>query len=61
MYEIFKNFSATFASNGSFIEWKIALHKKRFLADQAIEKIPISDILSQFSMSKIIRIFLNMT
>ena len=31
----FKNFSATSASNGSLIEWKIALfHKKNFLADQ---------------------------
>ena len=35
-YQIpFKNFSATSASNGGLIEWKIALfHKKIFLADQ---------------------------
>ena len=60
----FKNFSSTFASNGSLIEWKIALfHKKNcqinIHSKSGDQKMPICNLQSQFSMSKIIRIFLN--
>ena len=57
--------SATSASNGNLIEWKIALfQKKKFcqinLRSKSSDwKMAISDFQSQFSMSKIIRIFLN--
>ena len=49
----------------SLIEWKIVLfHKKKFCqmnirSKSSDQKMPISDFQSQFSMSKIIRIFLN--
>ena len=54
----FKIFSATSASNGSLLKWKIALFLKIFFVkstsalNQAIEKMPISDFQSQFSTWK---------
>ena len=54
----FKIFSATSASNGSLLKWKIALFLKNFFVkstsalNQAIEKMPISDFQSQFSTSQ---------
>ena len=60
----FKIFSATSASNGSLIKWKMALFQKKNFWQINVHlaggdwKILISDFQSQFSMSKIIRIFL---
>ena len=60
-YITFKNCLATSASNGSLIEWKMAIfHKEHFFIRSSDRKMPISDFQCQFSMSKIIRTFLNL-
>ena len=52
--------SHTCLEDGILLEWKIALfHKKKIRSKSSDQKMPISDFQSQFSTSKIIRIFVN--
>ena len=59
-YQIpFKNFSALSTSNGNQHFFILKVLVDNVHSKSSDQKVPISDYQSQFSMSKIIRIFLN--